>query len=958
MERIAPERITTRRQFVEQMGLLYDRGGWSHHRLAHKAGLSSATVRKAVSDTAVLPRADTVRALMEAFHEDPAPWLEARGRIRDKEKGPERAAVSPPAREAAEEPPPPDAPRHLVGVIPRGADCYQIRDVLALLEKATAEADGAVPPRGRVLTGMGGVGKTQLAAAYAREVWDAGRVRMLLWVTASSRPGIVAGYAEAAAALGLSVATDDPEQAARRFLQWASTTGDTWLIVLDDIREPGDVQGWWPPDRPSGQVLATTWRREAALVEQGRRRVNVGLFTPEEARDYLTAKFRVHEMTDDPGQMDALAEDLGWLPLALAQAAAYMVDLGLDCAGYRERLADRRRTLAELVPEPEHLPDDHGKVVAAAWSLSIERADQARPVGLARPLLQLCSVLNPNGIPSSVLTSPPALGYLTSAASAGAAGRETDGTDVWDGLRVLHRFSLLDHDTAAGGAVRVHALIQRATRETLGEQERLRTAHTAADALMHVWPRIKYDQITSVLRTNANSLHEVTHTDLWRHTGDGGRECGHPVLFRAARSLSDTGQVEAAVGAYDELFQAGDRILGPEHPDTMSARRGRAHARGEAGDIAGAMAEYGELLSDLTRTLGPEHPRTFSARNDLATLRRRGGDVAGAIEELEELLAEQEWILGADHPDVLATRRNLANSRGEAGDADGAVNAFESILAHQGRLARPDDPDDLQAMLSIRESLAKWRGDAGDAAGAAAACEELLADRERIQGPDHPQTLAAWKDALHWRWRRGDTENLLEDYERLVAAHVRILGADNPATLVVSGILARVRGKKIDPASAVEDLERLVADHLRVLGPDHPETLRTRAQLAYSRGQAGDAVSAVSAYEDLLADHERILGRDHPQTLATRNGLGRWQAESGDVVAAVTTFEEVLADRWRVLGRNHEHTQNTLKSLERWRRRLQRESQVQQRDTKRRRTRHRSKGPRGGPEWSGPPGHE
>ncbi|NDU75226.1 tetratricopeptide repeat protein [Actinomadura sp. DSM 109109] len=954
MGRIAPEQITTRREFAEQLGLLFARDGWSLQRLGTKASLSPATVRKAVNDTGVLPRAETVRALMTALRMDPAPWLEARGRVIAGERNAETAAV-PPSPEETAAVPPPDAPRHLVGVIPRGADCYQMRDVLARLENAAAGTGTAAPARGRVLTGMGGVGKTQLAAAYAREVWDAERVRLLLWVTASSRPGIVAGYAEAAAALGLSVATDDPEQAARRFLQWAATTGDAWLIVLDDIQEPGDVRGWWPPDRPSGQVLATTRRREAALAEQGRRLMDVELFTPREARRYLADKFEVHGRTDDPVQMDALAEDLGRLPLALAQAAAYMVDLGLDCAGYRERLADRRRTLAELMPEPENLPDDHRQVVAAAWSLSIERADQARPVGLARPLLQLCSVLNPNGIPSPVLTSPPALAYLTSHTartdSGGAVRADVGDTDVWDGLRVLHRFNLLDHNTTtAQGDVRVHALIQRATRETLGPDERLRTAHTAADALMHVWPPIKYDQITSVLRTNSDSLHDATDTDLWRRPDGGadGTEGGHPLLFQAARSLSDTGQAEAAIGAYDNLLRVSTRTLGPDHPDTLAARGGRAWARGEAGDVAGAVGEYGELLADLARALGPEHPRTFSARNDLAYFRRRGGDVAGAIEELETLLTEQEWALGADHPDVLATRRNLANSRGQAGDPDGAVSAFEGILADQRRLARPDHPGDLQAMLSIRDSLAKWRGHAGDAAGAAAAYAELLADRERIQGPEHPQTLATWTDLVHWRWRKGDTANLLEEYERLVAEHVRILGADNPATLAVRGVLARWRGKKLDLAEAIEELEGLVADHLRVLGPDHPQTLRVRSQLAYSRGQAGDAPGAVRAYEEILADHERVLGRDHPQTLATRNSLAQWQGESGDTAAAVTTFEEVLSDRWRVLGRNHEHTQNTLKSLERWRRRLQRESQVQQRDSRRRRTRHRSKGPRDG----------
>ncbi|EFC81306.1 hypothetical protein [Parafrankia sp. EUN1f] len=91
-----------------------------------------------------------------------------------------------------------------------------------------------------------------------------------------------------------------------------------------------------------------------------------------------------------------------------------MVDLDLDCAAYRQRLTDRSRTLAELMPDTG-LPDDQQTTLAAAWSLSIDRANQLRPAGLARPLLELAALLDPNGIPEIVLTSPPILAFLATA---------------------------------------------------------------------------------------------------------------------------------------------------------------------------------------------------------------------------------------------------------------------------------------------------------------------------------------------------------------------------------------------------------------------------------------------------------------------------------------------------------------------------------------------------------------
>ncbi|MGI5041610.1 tetratricopeptide repeat protein, partial [Streptomyces sp. JAC128] len=89
---------------------------------------------------------------------------------------------------------------------------------------------------------------------------------------------------------------------------------------------------------------------------------------------------------DDPEQIAGLAADLGYLPLALAQAVAYLIDLDLDCSEYRERLADRTRVLPGLLPETGSLPDDQTVTVAATWRLSLEYADRLSPEGELVPL--------------------------------------------------------------------------------------------------------------------------------------------------------------------------------------------------------------------------------------------------------------------------------------------------------------------------------------------------------------------------------------------------------------------------------------------------------------------------------------------------------------------------------------------------------------------------------------------
>jgi NB-ARC domain len=416
---------------------------------------------------------------------------------------------------------------HRVGVVPGQAGSFQRRGVAAVLDEA---ADGSAAPC-QVLTGTGGVGKTQLAAAYARAAWQAGTVDLLAWVTAGSRDAVVAAYAQA----GVEVAGADPddlEQAAARFLTWLEITERRWLVVLDDLSDPADLRGLWPPASVRGRVLVTTRRRDAVLSGAGRRLVDVGLFTAGEATDYLTAYLAEHDQTDQPDQIADLAADLGYLPLALSQAGAYVIDRGLDCASYRGRLADRRRILPDLVPDDSGLPDDHRTALAATWSLSIEQADRLRPAGLARPMLELASVLDPNGIPQAVLTDEPARAYLASNRSSSAgtdseasdiggrgkdAGSQVDAGDAADALRCLSRLSLAELDPAAPHrAVRVHNLIQRAARESLPDGRRGPLARAAADALLAAWPDVERDtDLAQALRSGAAMLARHAPDTLW-----------------------------------------------------------------------------------------------------------------------------------------------------------------------------------------------------------------------------------------------------------------------------------------------------------------------------------------------------------------------------------------------------------------------------------------------------------
>lgn len=174
-----------------------------------------------------------------------------------------------------------------VGLIPPRAQWFQDRAETARLTRMPAGGGTAVvestgpAPAGGVVSGMGGVGKTRLAAHYARTAWRSGEVDALVWITAGSRAAVVDDYGRAAVEL-LAADPGDPETAASAFLAWLEPEPQQrscrWLLVLDDVADPADPRGLWPPASLYGRTVATTRRKDAALTAAGARLLEVGLY--------------------------------------------------------------------------------------------------------------------------------------------------------------------------------------------------------------------------------------------------------------------------------------------------------------------------------------------------------------------------------------------------------------------------------------------------------------------------------------------------------------------------------------------------------------------------------------------------------------------------------------------------------------------------------------------------------
>jgi hypothetical protein len=747
----------------------------------------------------------------------------------------------------------------LVGPVPLPASRFVPRDASSDLREWIESAEAT--PSTVVLCGMGGAGKTQVAAEFAADMLakarsgvdsaslgtgtqqadpvasSLARLDLVVWVTADRIEHIMSTYARAWRAVTGQLASDDADGEAASFLSWLATTPRHWLVILDDVPDVGTLRDWWPPRTASGRCVVTTRSNDAAWHTEHRLCMDVGLYSPATSRCYLQSVLGPQGLEHDPTDLDRLAGDLGHLPLALAQAAAYLCeDRSLTIERYRDLLADRTLHLTDVLPDDSSLPDTQQHTVAAAWHLSVQRANELAPAGLARPLLTMLCLLDAHAVPTTMLTTPALLQYLDTHQPSGQQ-RPTSAHHAKRALRVLRRLNLVN--PAPRGTddrddlISMHQLIQRAVRESAQPSELNAAVRAAADALEETWPPGVHYADTAVGRSLTSSaaclIAHDTADALWDEQGP------HRVLTRLGLQLQGTG------GRHQGLLH------------------------------------YRSMLRTARRLLGENHPETLFLRSDIARLQAEDGDVSAAVRELRAVLAAQRRLLGDEHSHVLTTLNNLAHWRGAAGDHSGAVAEYDRLLDTLRRLPAPAEED----ILATRRNRAHYMTHCGRESEALPELRAVVDGTMRISGPRHPRTMAARNALASCLGRLGHHEEAIEILTLVLADQHKVHGELHGEVLITRCNLAQQRGTAGLHGGAVAELTKLVPLFASVFGPDQIRTLTCRAVLAHWTWRAGEKERARAQMEN-VADHAtRALGLHHHFTADARQTLGYWSAGGG-----------------------------------------------------------------------------
>ena len=741
-------------------------------------------------------------------------------------------------------------------------------DILSHLYTVLRDSKVASLTQAHALSGLGGIGKTQIAVEYAYRYRD--HYQAIFWVTASTRDALSADFVKLAALAGLPEQHEQDQDIVIRAVKHWLTTNTNWLLILDNVDNLEMIIDFLPM-YSTGAVLLTTRLQAMGTVAQSIVVEKMGL---DEGVMFLLRRTKViapgisldQAIIESQTQAAEIVAAMDGLPLALDQAGAYIEETRCGLSQYLDLYGTRRK---ELLMRRGHFPIDHPASVAATWSLSFQQVEQESPV--ASDLLRLLAFLNPEAIPEEIITSGAAeLGPMLGASA-------DDPLQVDAIIELLLRYSLIGRAPEVK-SLSIHRLVQVVLRDGMERNTQRLWAERAIRAVNRVFPDFE--------------------PQTWERC--------QRYLPHAQMCAMSSEEYKMAFPEAARLFHEAASYL------RMHARYGQAKLM-----LLRALAIRQQVLEannlDTARTL-----------NDLGELYLNWGKYQEAKSPLLEALTSRREVLGEEHPDVARTLYNLASLYRTQGDYVQAEPLYLRALHIRETTLGIDHPlvaESYYGLARLYYSQEKYHL-------AEKLCMQALHIREQHLGDLHP-TMASILNVMAKVYQRQNKLDLAEEMnERALRICENISVKDHPQIAMILNNLVEIYHAKGIFQEARPLIARSLSIHEQSLGLEHPYIAYSFSNKAENFFLQGDYVQAESYYKKALAIRERHLTSDHPHTASTYNDLARLYLAIGRYEEAEAFYRKVLSIRERVFGLIHPAVASTLEQYAVLLRKLKRENEA------------------------------
>ena len=750
--------------------------------------------------------------------------------------------------------------------------------------------------RGRAaLSGLGGIGKTQIALEYAyRHQPDYEHV---FWVRAEQKEELISGYVALAKSLQLPDCQQEDQLVVVELLKQWLTTHDDWLLVLDNADDLRQLRPFLPT--ASGHILLTTRAHALGDIAQP---LEVNQMAVDEGALFLLRRARVIAdqadfsvaLETDQALARSLTAEMDGLPLALDQAGAYIEEQSLSLEEYLELFQSEK---AELLQERGQLDPDHPSVTVT-FTLAFEKVALAN--ALSAELVRACAFVSPDAIPEEIFSD-------------GAEGLGEPLSRLADSKLALTkaiaaavRFSLISRNPQTK-TLTIHRLIQEVLRAEMDRESQKGWAERVMQAVTAVFPNAEYENWAQCDRLFP---HVQVATQL---ISEYGLESESAVLLlgRAGYYYESQGRYSEAEPLFVEVLGLCKRLLGDEHPEVASSLNNLAFLYESQGRYSEAEPLFVEALGLCKRLLGDEHPNVARSLNNLAALYHSQGRYSEAEPLYVEVLGLYKRLLGDEHPEVVGSLNNLAVLYYSQGRYSEAEPLFVEVLGLSKRLLGDEHPNVVRSL----NNLAMLYSSQGRYSEAEPLHVEVLGLYKRLLGDEHPSVASSLNSLALLYYSQGRYSEAEPLYVEALRLYKHLLGDEHPSVASSLNNLAGLYYSQGRYSEAEPLYVEVLGLYKRLLGDEHPSvasSLNNLALLYYSQGRYSEAEPL---YVEALGMRKRLLGDEHPDVAITLNNLAEFYSSQGRYSEAEPLFVEALGMRKRLLGDEHPDVASSLWSL-------------------------------------------
>ncbi|KAF5001982.1 hypothetical protein FDECE_10784 [Fusarium decemcellulare] len=655
------------------------------------------------------------------------------------------------------------------------------------------------------LYGLGGVGKTQIALAYAYWLQETCPDTSIFWVHASGSERFVEGYAKIAKECripGFDESDNDGLLVIKAWLQ--SKESGKWLMIIDNA---DDLQLFFPqPGKPSdssspatdnltkyipdcahGTVLITTRNMQVgSRLRKGKLPIEVNKMNDSEAIQLLGQG--IGGTDESPEELLRLSSRLESLPLALVQAAAFIQENTITVDEYLKLLEGSEGGIVDLLSEEFETvgrDSDTPRAVAETWILSFQQIERQHP--FAGELLSLMSLFDRQAIP---------MDFLEFYAEGKKDMEPKRSIHLVKALGVLKAFSFIRAEKA--GDHNMHRLVQLVTHTWL---VRNKTIHEFSEAALQAVSRFyPFGDFEDISTCSAYLAHAFAVLKLDDANSKEDRLTKASLLFKVGGFFFFQARYADAERVQREATSIRTELLGDEHPETVHMMHHLALSLSHQDQEEEAEELKMRVLEIRKRIYGEEHPDTLQAMNNYAVTLNKQGRHKEAEELDRQVFETRKRVLGEEDQITLETMGNLAVTIKDQGRLEEAIELQRKVVETEKKVLGEKHPGTLQSI----ENLASFLYIKGDAKGEGEKLQVYVMEaRKEVLGEEHPDTLYSMgKLAYEWIVLGKSTAD-----DRHLYPDVDVLG------------------------DALVLLQKCIRSQRQVLGPEHPDTIETAEEL-------------------------------------------------------------------------------------------------------------------------------